>query len=98
MREATAPRDKSGVEVSCQWSLYPLGDPGYMDVIYRAIDMTQNDDVFERGPHFVSHLRGDLSDVLWAIRRAFDAACGRAGHVTAHVTVSANGPTRRERS
>lgn len=68
-----------------------------MDRIYQAIDMTKADGVFERGPHFVSHLRGDLTDVLFAIRRAFDAASGKAGHVTAHITVSANSPTRRER-
>jgi len=86
---------KSGVPVSAQWSLYPLGSEGYMDVIYREIDRTKKSGVFGKGAHFVSGLRGDLSDVLGAIRVSFDAACAGAGHVVAHATVSANSPTVR---
>jgi len=86
---------KSGVNVSCQWSLYPLGLPGYMDVIYREIDRTKGGGVFARGAHFVSALTGDLSDVIRAVRTSFDAACADAGHVVAHATFSANSPTGR---
>lgn len=66
-----------------------------MGAIYRAIDATKGAGVFEGGAHFVSRLRGDLSDALAAIRGAFDGACGATGHVTAHVTLSANSPSRR---
>lgn len=83
----------AGVRVSCQWSLYPLGEPGYMDVIYKAIADTKDAGVFSRGRHFVSHLDGDLDRVLETIRRAFDSACESAAHVTAHITLSANSPT-----
>src|SRR5207245_6235705 len=38
---AARPNGKAGVEVSAQWSLYPLGRDGYMDVIYRKIDRTE---------------------------------------------------------
>ena len=86
---------KTGVTVSCQWSLYPLGSEGYMDVIYREIERTKRAGVFARGAHFVSALRGDLADVLAAVRASFDAACTDAGHVVAHVTLSANSPTGR---
>lgn len=94
---AAAPivRSGAGVEVACQWSLYPLGVPGYMDVIYREIDRTKQAGVFRTGAHFVSRLDGDLSDVLAAIRRSFDEACGAVGHVVAHLTLSANSPTGR---
>jgi hypothetical protein len=85
-----------GVRVSAQWSLYPLGRAGHMDVIYGAIGRTKDAKVFEAGKHFVSQLRGDLADVLVAIRGAFDDACGDGGHVTAHLTISANSPTRRD--
>jgi energy-coupling factor transport system substrate-specific component len=85
----------AGVRVSCQWSLYPLGEPGYMDVIYRAIADTKDAGVFSKGQHFVSNLEGDLDRVLDTIRRAFDAACESALHVTAHITLSANSPTGR---
>lgn len=91
-RQGTA---KSGVAVSAQWSLYPLGVPGYMEVIYREITRTKTAGVFGRGAHFVSALQGDLSDVLRTIRSSFDAACSDVGHVVAHATISANSPTRR---
>jgi len=87
--------DKSGVAVSAQWSLYPMGSDGYMDVIYREIDRTKRAGVFAKGAHFVSGLRGDLTDVLAAVRASFDAACADAGHVVAHATISANSPTGR---
>ena len=51
--------------------------------------------VFSKGRHFVSHLEGDLDQVLGSIRRTFDQACESAGHVTAHITLSANSPTRK---
>jgi uncharacterized protein YqgV (UPF0045/DUF77 family) len=92
---AIAEGDKTGVTVSAQWSLYPLGSDGYMDVIYREIDRTKRAGVFAKGAHFVSGLHGDLADVIGAIRASFDAACADAGHVVAHATVSANSPTGR---
>jgi energy-coupling factor transport system substrate-specific component len=94
---AAAPRvhPGAGVRVSCQWSLYPLGEPGYMDVIYKAIADTKDAGVFSKGRHFVSHLEGDLDRVLGSIRRTFDTACESAAHVAAHITLSANSPTER---
>jgi uncharacterized protein YqgV (UPF0045/DUF77 family) len=79
--------------VACQWSLYPLGIRGYMDVIYREIDRTKGAGVYTRGQHFVSRLDGDLHDVLLTIRQAFEAAAGDAGHVVAHLTIAANSPS-----
>jgi uncharacterized protein YqgV (UPF0045/DUF77 family) len=98
VRTPTSPTralEKTGVRVSCQWSLYPLGIESYMDLIYREIDRTKSAGIFARGQHFVSSLGGDLADVLRAIRSSFDAACADAGHVVAHVTLSANSPTGR---
>jgi uncharacterized protein YqgV (UPF0045/DUF77 family) len=94
-RPAATRAAKSGVDVSCQWSLYPLGSERYMSVIYREIDRTKSAGVFAKGQHFVSTLRGDLTDVLAAVRSSFDAACADAGHVVAHATFSANSPTGR---
>lgn len=93
--DAAQPHPGAGLPVSCQWSLYPLGEAGYMDVIYRAIADTKDAGVFRKGRHFVSHLEGDLDRVLGSIRHTFDAACESASHVTAHLTVSANSPTGR---
>ena len=84
-----------GIEVSCQWSLYPLGSEAYMARIEEAIARGKTDGVHSRGRHFVSHLVGDLGAVLTTIRRSFDATCEQVGHVTAHLTLSANSPTRR---
>ena len=85
------------VEVACQWSLYPLGVPAYMDVIYREISHTKDAGVFTRGQHFVSRLDGELGTVLAAIRKSFEGAAANAGHVVAHVTLSANSPSRKQR-
>jgi hypothetical protein len=93
---APAPHTGGDVEVSAQWSLYPLGAAGYMDVIYEEIDRTKRAGLFTGGAHFVSKLEGDACTVLDGIRSAFDDACGRASHVVAHVTISANSPTRRK--
>lgn len=87
---------RSGVLVSCQWSLYPLGEPTYMQRIDEAIARGKSDGVHATGRHFVSHLTGDLADVLTTIRRSFDASCGQVGHVAAHLTLAANSPTRKE--
>lgn len=92
---ASAPveRPGQGVTIACQWSLYPLGITGYMDVISREIGRTKQAGVFGGGAHFVSRLEGELPAVLAAIRRSFDQACADAGHVVAHLTLSANSPT-----
>jgi hypothetical protein len=84
------------VQVACQWSLYPLGVPDYMDVIYREIGRTKQAGVFTRGQHFVSRLDGELGAVLGAIRDAFNSATERGGHIVAHVTLAANSPSRRK--
>jgi energy-coupling factor transport system substrate-specific component len=83
----------STARVACQWSLYPLGIPEYMDVIYREIGRTKQAGVFTRGQHFVSRLDGELSAVLGTIRSAFGATCENGGHVVAHVTLAANSPS-----
>jgi hypothetical protein len=93
--ETEPPKPAPGPRVACQWSLYPLGIPEYMDAIYREIKRTKEAGVFTRGQHFVSRLDGDLHAVLDAVRRSFDAAGQEAGHVVAHVTLSANSPTAR---
>lgn len=96
MSKGPVERAGAGVRVACQWSLYPLGVPDYMDVIYREIDRTKSAGVFRGGAHFVSRLDGELPVVLAAIRRSFDEACASAGHVVAHLTLSANSPTGRD--
>ena len=86
------------VEVACQWSLYPLGVPSYMDVIYREISHTKEAGVFTRGQHFVSRLDGEVGTVLAAVRKSFEGATADAGHVVAHITLSANSPSRKQQT
>ena len=86
------------MDVACQWSLYPLGVGHYMDVIYREIGRTKDARVWTRGQHFVSRLDGEIDDVLGAIKRSFQEATADAGHVVAHVTLSANSPSRKQQS
>ena len=95
-KHVTRAADEPRTEVACQWSLYPLGVEHYMDVISREIARTREAGVWTRGQHFVSRLDGELDDVLGAIKRSFQEATADAGHVVAHVTLSANSPTRKQ--
>ncbi|MBI3521482.1 MAG: hypothetical protein HY071_00105 [Chloroflexi bacterium] len=93
---AATTHDGKGVPASAQWSLYPLGAGTYMDVIYSEIARTKQSGVFSGGAHFVSKLDGDVCGVLDGVRGAFDDACGQVSHVVAHVTLSANSPTKKK--
>lgn len=82
----------SGVNVAAQFSLYPLGNPGYMDIIYREIDATKKAGVFSRAKHFCTRLEGDAYQIFTALRTAFDRAANEVGHVVITATISKGSP------
>ncbi|MDA3947670.1 MAG: YkoF family thiamine/hydroxymethylpyrimidine-binding protein [Spirochaeta sp.] len=77
--------------VACQFALYPLGTPRYMDQIYGAIECAKDGGTFTRSKHFVSRLDGTVAAVFDELFAAFVHA--ESGHVTIHATVSANSPS-----
>lgn len=85
-----------GPQVACQFSLYPLGLAGYMEVIYQQIAAAQRSDAVKAVPqHFCTRLEGPLAAVLGQLRAAFDQAAVHTPHVVIHATISANSPTGR---
>ena len=83
----------SGIEVNAQFSLYPLGYPGYMEVIGREIQALKAGTLFDRSKHFCTRLSGDLAHVFAAVYRAFESAARDSAHVVIHLTVSKGSPS-----
>lgn len=94
----------SGQLVQAQWSLYPLFDPqgampdgaapdgDHLAPVWAAIDRAREAGTFLRADHFVTTLRGDLSEVLVTILDTWLAAAQATQHVVTHATVVANSP------
>jgi len=91
--------DPAGVDAAAHWSLYPLLDEGaggdHMDAIYAAIEQANTTGVFTGSEHFATRLDGDLSEVLETVANAWIGVGRTVQHVTTHVTLSINSPTRR---
>lgn len=83
----------TGIRVAAQYSLYPLGAPDYMDIIYSQIGKAKEEGTYSRGKHFATRLEGDLSHIFATLYNAFERTSKRSGHVVIHATVSANSPT-----
>lgn len=88
---------KTSQEVATQFALYPMGIPGYMDVIMEQIKTVQQQGVLNGGIHYASRLDGDANKVFTALESAFEGARNSdSSHIVMTVTMSANSPTRRE--
>ena len=91
--------DPTGVDAGAHWSLYPLldGDTGgdHMEAIYAAIEQAKTTGVFTASDHFATRLDGDLAQVLETVANAWIGVGRTVQHVTTHVTLSINSPTRR---
>jgi energy-coupling factor transport system substrate-specific component len=88
---------KISQEVATQFALYPLGIPGYMDVIMEQIKTVEQQGVFNGGVHYASRLDGDANKVFTALESAFEGARNSdSSHIVMTVTMSANSPTRKE--
>jgi hypothetical protein len=88
-----APGPRSGLPVSAQISLYPLGTEVHMARIGACIGFLKAVGVYDRSKHFVSKLRGDAADVFCAIERAYLDFAPMHAHVVLTITVSANSPS-----
>lgn len=98
----------TGLIVQAQWSLYPLFDPvsappdgvpadaDHLAPVWAAIDRAREAGTFLRAEHFVTTLRGDLSDVLTTVLDTWLAAAQATQHVVTHATVVAHSPAASE--
>ncbi len=88
-----APGPASGVPVSAQISLYPLGTEAHMARIGGCIDFLKAVGVYAGSKHFCSKLTGDAATVFAAIERAWLDFAPMHAHVVLTITVSANSPS-----
>jgi uncharacterized protein YqgV (UPF0045/DUF77 family) len=91
---AVADAPLTGVTVSAQFSLYPLGDGHHMDEIYGCIDFLKQSGVFAGPKNFCTKLRGDAGPVFATLAAAFLRFGAPEGHVALDLTVSANSPSK----
>ena len=94
----TSPAATTGVEIDAQFSLYPLGIPGYMTTIASTVSAVKEAGVYDRSKNFCTRLSGDLSAVFAAVERAFDEAARDTGHVVIHLTASKGSPSKKQNS
>ncbi len=86
-KSKTSLKRLSGMPVSAQFALYPMGNKNYMDVIYQEIEEVKK--IVSTTPkHFCTRLDGDIKDVFMALENAFDHAGESTSHVVLTATIS----------
>lgn len=91
----------TGRTAAAEWALYPLADdvragvvPDHMRDIEAAIALARELRTFRGSEHFVTRLEGDVGDVLATVVGGWVLVGRTVQHVTSHVTLSLNSPTR----
>jgi energy-coupling factor transport system substrate-specific component len=87
---------RTGVEIDVQFSLYPMGIPGYMQTIADTVNAVKERGVFDRSKNFCTRLSGDLADVFAAVEQSFTEAARDNGHVVIHLTASWGSPSKKK--
>lgn len=84
-----------GTDTAAQFSLYPLGVPGYMGMIYDVVLMAEAEGTFSGGIHYASRLDGLTPDVFRTLEKAFTQTSEKSSHVVMTATLSCNSPSRK---
>ena len=77
--------------IAAQYSLYPLGTPGYMNQISAAVAGAREEGSFTASKNFCTRLDGSADSVFNDLYRGFITA--EAPHTVLHAAVSANSPS-----
>jgi len=81
--------------VACAWSLYPMGSPDYMDIIYREITRTlESSKAVASRSHYSSRLDGTAPEIFATLRAAFEAVRTHVNHTVIHATLSKGSPSK----
>ncbi|WP_339253951.1 YkoF family thiamine/hydroxymethylpyrimidine-binding protein [Sporosarcina sp. FSL W8-0480] len=92
--EKIANTDATKQYVSSQFALYPMNNPGYMEIIYREVDRAKKQGVFNESMHYASGIHGDIHDVFAFYEEAFsNARSEEHKHLVMTVTMSINSPS-----
>jgi uncharacterized protein YqgV (UPF0045/DUF77 family) len=80
--------------VSAKFALYPLGNPDYMDVIYKEIDQLKNSVVYNAKSEHGSSLHGDIHEVFKFFEDSFKNVYeSLQSHLIMTVNMSINSPS-----
>jgi hypothetical protein len=95
------PGRRTGRVAVAEWALYPLVDdvragvvPDHMRDIEAAIELARVAGTFRGSEHFVTRLEGDVGAVVETVVGAWARVGRGVQHVTSHVTLSLNSPSR----
>ncbi|WP_147803157.1 YkoF family thiamine/hydroxymethylpyrimidine-binding protein [Alkalicoccus halolimnae] len=83
------------IDTAAHFSLYPMNNPDYMQVIADQVETAEKHGTFTKGVHYASRLDGDVSDVFTTLEEAFVRASEtkNRAHVTMTAAISANSPS-----
>ena len=82
--------------IAAQYSLYPLGTPGYMNQISAAVAGAREEGSFTASKNFCTRLDGSADSVFNDLYRGFITA--EAPHTVLHAAVSANSPSMKSQT
>ena len=92
--------ERTGVQATAEWALYPLDDsgrggaePDHMRDIEAAVDLARRNGTFRGSQHFVTRLEGDVADVIATVAAGWVLVGRSVQHVTSHVTLSIASPS-----
>jgi len=85
----------SELDVACQFSIYPLGQPDYMKIISDVVDITKKADVYSGSVHFCTRLEGSIEKVFSSLESSFKHTTEHAGHTVMTATLSCNSPSKK---
>ncbi len=90
-----AAKEGSEREVSCQFSIYPLGHESYMKLIGDVVDIAKKAGVYKGSLHFCTSLEGSIADVFATLEEAFAYVTKEVGHTVMTATLSCNSPSNK---
>ncbi|HBE78336.1 MAG TPA: hypothetical protein DDW65_11225 [Firmicutes bacterium] len=95
---ATAPKTElsnTDIPIACAWSLYPLGDENYFQVISGEISKAiASADVEVEGYHYCTRLDGTATAVFDLLEKAFAGVSQKIRHTIIHATFSKGSPSK----
>lgn len=83
------------MKIACSWSLYPLGDENYFQVIVDEISKCiASSDVEVESYHYCTRLDGTAKSVFALMENSFDAVSKKIRHTIIHATISKGSPSK----
>lgn len=83
------------MNIACAWSLYPLGNEDYFQII---VDEISRDiaaaDVEVKSYHYCTRLDGTVKNVFDLLETSFEAVSKKVRHTIIHATISKGSPSK----